>query len=169
MPHPLVLALYQDRSSATEAARRLRALGLAREDLSLVARSHQQQGELADEMEATPGAEIEDSRPASRLGEIGGHVLAAIAIVLPGIGPIVTAGPLSAELGEAAGHLAGGVAGVLRRAGFSEEEAAHWQTSIGRGALVLGAHIRQGSAEPVRALLAQTGASRVALAEWEES
>ena len=168
MPHTLVLALYQDRSTATEAAKRLRALGLPREDLSLVARSHQQEGAIAEEMEATPGAEIEDSRPASRLGEIGGHVLAAIASVLPGIGPIVSAGPLSAEFGEAAGHLAGGVAGVLRRAGLSEEEATYWQTSVGRGALMLGAHVRQGSADPVRAVLAGAGAARVALAEWEE-
>jgi hypothetical protein len=162
-----VLALFQDRPTAAEAARRLRSLGLARADLSLVARSHQVEGELADEMDATPGAEIEDSRPAARLGEIGGHVLAAIAIVLPGIGPIVTAGPLAAEFGEAAGHLAGRIAAVLRDAGLSDEQARQWQSSISHGGLLLGAHVRHGSADAVRAALLDAGAREVTVAEWE--
>lgn len=168
MPHPLVLALFQDRPGATEAARRLRALGLAREDLSLVARTHQESGTIADEIEATPGVEIEDSRVASRLGEIGGHVVAAIASVLPGIGPILSAGPLSAEFGEAAGHLAGGLASILRRAGLDKEQARFWESSVSRGALLLGAHVRHGAPEPVQATLTAAGASQVALAEWEE-
>lgn len=167
MPHPLVLALFEDKPTAAEAARRLRSLGLERADLSVVASTHQLEGALADEMDATPGVEIEDSRAAARLGEIGGHVLAAIAIVLPGIGPIVTAGPLSAEFGEAAGHLAGRIATVLHHAGLPEEQATFWQSSISRGALVLGAHVRRGSAEPIRRALVEAGATEVALAEWE--
>jgi hypothetical protein len=167
MPHPLVLALFQDTPTAAEAARRLRSLGLERDDLSLVAGTHQLQGELAEEMDATPGVEIEDSRVAARLGEIGGHVLAAIAIVLPGIGPIVSAGPLSAEFGEAAGHIAGHIATVLQSAGLPEAQAVSWQRRVARGALLLGAHVRSGDAEAVRAVLADAGAAEVAMAEWE--
>jgi len=72
MPHPLVLALFQDSSTATEAARRMHALGLSREDLSLVAGRHELEGPLAERMEATPGVDIEGSRPAGVLGGIGG-------------------------------------------------------------------------------------------------
>lgn len=167
MPHPLVLGLFQDRSKAAEAARYLRSLGLDRKDLSVVASTHQAEGELADEMGATPGVEIEDSRPASRLGEIGGHVVAAIASVLPGIGPIVSAGPLSAEFGEAAGHMAGHIATILRNAGLPEEQAARWEASVSNGVLLLGAHIRSGSAEPAQAVLREAGATDVALAVWK--
>ena len=63
--------------------------------------------------------------PAARLGELGGQVLAAIAVVMPGIGPIVAAGPLSAGLGEAAGHVAGGLASALKNAGVPAERADH--------------------------------------------
>jgi hypothetical protein len=91
--------------------------------MSVVSRNHDEAGALARELDATPGVDIEDSRPAARLGELGAHVLAAIALVLPGIGPIVSAGPLSAGLGEAAGHAAGGVASVLKGAGVPEAEA----------------------------------------------
>ncbi len=168
MPHPLVLALFQDRPAAAEAARRLRTLGFERGDISLVAGSHQSAGALAHEMDATPGVEFEDSRPATRLGEIGGHVLAAIAVVLPGIGPIVTAGPLSADLGEAAGHLAGRIASILRAAGLSPAQAASWQESVARGALLLGAHVRHGDTQAAHEALLAAGATEVAEGRWNE-
>jgi hypothetical protein len=117
MAHPLVVALYPSASAAAAAARALHAAGITRDAISVVARTHDEEGALAEQMDATPGADIEDSRPAARLGELGGQVLAAIALVLPGIGPIVTAGPLSAGLGEAAGHVAGSMASVLAGAG----------------------------------------------------
>ncbi|HEY6947501.1 MAG TPA: hypothetical protein VI297_01690 [Gemmatimonadales bacterium] len=167
MAHPLVLALFQDRPTAAEAASRLRAAGLQRGDLSVVAATHQLEGALAQELEATPGAEIEDSRPAARLGEIGGHVLAAIAVVLPGIGPIVSAGPLAADLGEAAGHVAGRIASILEDAGLSPIQAQQWESAVASGALLLGAHVRHGDAGAIRALLLQAGASDAAEASWQ--
>ena len=119
MSHPIVLALFKTPAAAAAAARALHGLGVSREHISVVARNHDQEGTLAEEMDATPGAEIEDSRRAAVLGELSGQVLAAIALVMPGIGPIVAAGPLSAGLGEAAGHVAGGVAAALSGAGVS--------------------------------------------------
>lgn len=166
MPHPLVLALFQDSSTATEAARRMHALGLSREDLSLVAGRHELEGPLAERMEATPGVDIEDSRPAGLLGEIGGYLLAAVAIVLPGVGKVVSAGPLAAEFGAWAGHAAGRLVSVLQGAGLSEEQAAQWEARIANGALMLGAHVRQGDAGPVRASLLEAGADHVVIAEW---
>ena len=98
--HPLVLALFDDPASAARAARGLRSLGLARERVSVVARSHDEEGALAEAAGASPGSEIEDSHRASRLGELSAHLLAAIALVIPGVGPIVADGPLAAGLGE---------------------------------------------------------------------
>jgi hypothetical protein len=167
MSHPLVLALFTDRALATGAAVAVRALGIERESLSIVARSHQEEGELADELGGSPGADIEDSRPAARLGELGAHVLAAIAVVLPGIGPIVSAGPLAAGLGEAAGHVAGGVASMLSRAGLDESTASVWQAQVQAGAILLGVHVSgEERAEAVRAALEESGADQVEVAAW---
>src|ERR671912_2672551 len=105
MSHPVVLALFDDAAAAAAAARDLRALGVPRERVSIVARSHDQEGVVAQQAGASPGSEIEDSRPASRLGELSAHLLAAIALVMPGIGTIVADGPLAAGLGEAAGAI----------------------------------------------------------------
>src|SRR5918999_560230 len=100
----------------------LREMGHPRERVSIVARSHDEEGAIANAGGASPGAEIEDSRAAGQLGELSAHFLAAIAIVLPGIGPIVADGPLAAGLGEAAGHLAGGIGKVLAHAGIPASE-----------------------------------------------
>ena len=164
MSHPLVLALFSSPAAAAAAARSLHAIGVTREQISVVARSHDEEGALADQMDATPGADIEDSRPAARLGELGGQVLAAIALVMPGIGPIVTAGPLSAGLGEAAGHVAGSIASVLKSGGVPEDRAEHLQREVEQGALLLGVHSAAGDIAAVRAALLAAGARDVELA-----
>jgi hypothetical protein len=168
MPHPLVLALFPSASSAAAAARALHGLGISRDQISVVARSHDEEGALAAQMDATPGADIEDSRPAARLGELGGQVLAAIALVMPGIGPIVTAGPLSAGLGEAAGHVAGSMASVLKAAGVPEPRAEHLQRQVEGGAVLLGVHSASADVAAIQAALSGAGAREVELATWSD-
>jgi hypothetical protein len=166
MPHPLVLGLYANAAAAAQGARALHALGVPRDRISVVARGHDEAGALADQMDATPGADIEDSRPAARLGELGGQVLAAIALVLPGIGPIVTAGPLSAGLGEAAGHVAGSVASTLASAGVPESDARAIEHGIEGGAVLLGVHVTRDDVPAVRDGLRGAGATHVLTANW---
>jgi hypothetical protein len=167
MSHPLVLAVFDDAAAAAAAARALHGIGITRDRISVVARNHDEAGVLARQMDATPGVDIEDSRPAAILGELGGQVLAAIALVLPGIGPIVAAGPLSAGLGEAAGHVAGSVASVLAGAGIPEERADALQRAVESGAVLIGVHISDGHVADVRSALASAGARELDVARWD--
>ena len=168
MSHPVVLALFDEAAAAAAAARELRAFGVARERVSVVARSHDEEGALARESGASPGSELEDSAAASRLGELGGHLLAAIALVMPGIGPIVADGPLAAGLGEAAGHLAGGVARTLESAGFPRPEADRWEERIRSGAFLVGAHVEEPQVDGARDLLSRTGGHEVRVGIWPD-
>jgi hypothetical protein len=168
MSHPLVLALFPSPAAAANGAREVHAIGVTRDRISVVSRNHDEAGALAEQMDATPGADIEDSRPAARLGELSGQVLAAIALVLPGIGPIVAAGPLSAGLGEAAGHVAGGVASALAGAGVSQERAEALQRAIEGGAVLIGVHAEAASVARIREALRQSGATDVDTANWSE-
>ena len=125
-------------------------------------------------MDATPGAEVEESRPAARLGELGGLVLATIAFVMPGIGPIVAIGPLSAGLGEAAGHVAGGVASMLTSAGVDADRAARLQQQVEAGAILLGVHAAErcrralsGRGERSRGA-SSAGARDIEVVNWED-
>ena len=167
MPHPLVFGLYSTPSAAAAGARALHALGVARDQISVVSRNHDEAGALAEQMDASPGADIEDSRPAARLGELGGQVLAAIALVMPGIGPIVAAGPLSADLGEAVGHAAGGLASVLASAGVPQARAGALQREVERGSVLVAVHVTSGHTPAIVEALTATGAVNVDTANWE--
>lgn len=167
MPHPLVVALFDSPAAAAAGARALHGLGIARDHISVVARNHDEEGAFAQAMDATPGADLEDSRPAAVLGELSGQVLAAIALVMPGIGPIVAAGPLSAGLGEAAGHVAGGIASVLSGAGVPEARAEALQRAVEQGAVLLGVHVGADDTAVVSDALAKSGATVVETASWD--
>jgi hypothetical protein len=168
MPHPVVLALFVDAAAAADAARRLRAMGVARERVSIVARSHDEEGRIARVAGASPGSEIEDSGPASRLGELSAHVLAAIALVMPGIGPIVADGPLAAGLGEAAGHLAGGMARTLETAGLPAAVAAQWESRIAAGDFLVGAHVQDAMVGGARTVMHDTGGREISVGTWPD-
>jgi hypothetical protein len=166
MPHPLVLGLFDDATAAAAAARALRALGLPQQQVAIVAPNHDAAGEGAEAGGASPGSELEDSRPASRLGELSAHLIAAVAMMLPGIGPIVADGPLAAGLGEAAGHVAGGLARVLERVGLSPDEAEMWQARVESGAVLVGAHTDDALAPQAADALRTNGAVRTAHGVW---
>ena len=119
-------------------------------------------------MDASPGVDIEDSRAAARLGELSGQVLAAIAVVLPGIGPIVAAGPLSAGLGEAAGHVAGGLASALKNAGVPAGHVDHIVEDIERGGVLLAVHAADIDLDKIRELLASTRPRELDVVNWEK-
>jgi hypothetical protein len=135
----------------------------------VVARDHQVEGTIADQIDASPGSEIEDSSTASRWGELSGYVLAAIAIGLPGTGAVVAAGPLAAELGEAAGHVAGDLKATLIKAGLSETDAAQWRAQIESGeAILLGAHARTVNGSDIETALARHSIGQVVYTQWED-
>lgn len=168
MSHPVVLALFGAPAAAAAAARELRELGVPRERVSIVARSHEEEGALARASGASPGSEFEDSATASRLGELSAHLLAAIALVMPGIGPIVADGPLAAGLGEAAGHLAGGVSHILEGAALARSKAEQWEARIRTGAVLVGAHVGPSQVESAREVLLRTGAYEIAVGTWPD-
>lgn len=167
------MALFSEPSSAAAAARELRALGIARERVSIVARSHDIEGSVADASDASPGSEIEDSRPASRLGELAAHLAAVVSVVIPGVGPIVADGPLAAALGEAAGHAAGDISRALEHAGLDGDEARRWEKRIEGGAFLVGAHldarVDRPPVEAARDVLLNHGGSPVAAGTWQDA
>jgi hypothetical protein len=81
----------------------------------------------------TVGAETEAGRDAWIGGAVG---LAAgvIAAVLPGIGALIVAGPLSMAIGGmSVGAAAGGIVGLLKDHGISGEEAELYAKGVKRG------------------------------------
>jgi hypothetical protein len=75
------------------------------------------------------------------LGGIGGLLVGLGALAIPGIGPVLAAGPLAAALGgvagagagAVAGGAAGGLVGALSEMGVNEEHAGYYAEGIRRG------------------------------------
>ncbi len=166
MPHPVVLALFKNRDATAAAGPALHALGIQSIAISVVARTPDEEGVLARDLDATPGSEIEDSRAASLLGELSGTVIAAVALIMPGLGQVVTAGPLGAELGEISGHLAGGLVTVLERTGVEPAKARRWHTEVEQGATLLGVHVVTDAVDRVTETLQLAGADDLEVARW---
>jgi hypothetical protein len=168
MSHPLVLGLFDSPAKATAAARQLRDLGVPHERVSIVARSHDEEGVIARASGASPGSELEDSLTASRIGALSAHFLSAMALVMPGIGPIVADGPLAAGLAEAAGHVAGGIARTLEQSGLDRVEAEQWEGQIKQGAILVGAHVGPGEVAAARQVVTGAGPARMAQVDWAD-
>lgn len=167
MSHPLVLGLFDTPSAAATAARDLRALGIPQKRVSIVASTHDEEGSVARAADATPGSELEDSRVAGRLGELSAHLLAAVAIGMPGIGPVVADGPLAAGLGEAAGHAGGGFMRTLESAGLTHAQAERCQRAVAAGGVLVAAHAGSDGAAGARETLVRAGAREVLEGTWQ--
>src|SRR5204862_7816404 len=118
---------------------------------------------------AWSGSETEGSPAASRVGMLSAHLAGVVALVIPGVRPIVADGPLSAALGESAGHMAGYVALALEHAGLESGEAARWEKRIEGGAFLVGAHVDRPPVETARDILIRNGGSPVAVGTWTDT
>lgn len=101
---------------------------------------------------------------------LGVGLLAGVAaLFVPGVGPVLAAGPLWAALGgavgaTAAGAVAGGVTGYLRDMGVSDAAASHYAHALSRGSVIVSVFMDEtAKVDEVEAVLAKYGGSELAL------
>jgi uncharacterized protein (TIGR02271 family) len=146
-----IVALYDDMDTAHQAVRALRDAGIANDRISLVAQDAG--GQYAKTLGTTTtdtGTDAGDGAATGAgvgavVGGIGGLLVGLGALAIPGLGPVLAAGPLAAAIsalvGAGAGAVAGGVAGGLLGAlvdmGVPEEEAGYYAEGVRRGGALL--------------------------------
>jgi hypothetical protein len=161
---------------AQAAVRELADSGIPRDDI----------GFMANEKHAVPSSaalnESEGSHTASSaltgagtgaaLGGVAGLALALAPLAIPGIGPILAAGPIAAALaGAGIGAVAGGLIGGLTRLGVPEDEAHYYAEGVRRGGiLVTVAADADAQAEVAVAVMKRHGAVDIdqRAAEWKK-
>ena len=92
------------------------------------------------------------------IGGIGGLILGAGALMIPGIGPIIAAGPIAAALG---GAVAGGITGGLIDWGIPAEESQHYEEEVIQGSILAIIRTDSGKVNSVAQILKQNGAKEV--------
>jgi len=128
-----IVGVFESRERAREAIEALEAEGFSEDDLSIVARQQEgQEGGGQDSGDLT--ADITQGAAwGGGLGALGGLLAGAGALAIPGIGPILAAGPLAAGL---SGAVAGGVAGGLIEMGIPEEAGQQFEEDVKQGRLL---------------------------------
>jgi hypothetical protein len=105
-------------------------------------------------------------------GAVGGTLglLAGIgALAIPGVGPLIAAGPIMATLaGVGVGGAVGGIVGALVGMGIPEYEAKRYEGRIKEGGVLLSAHCDTSEQiDRAKEILKQTGATDIASAGEE--
>jgi uncharacterized protein (TIGR02271 family) len=164
-----VVGLFNTPQEAESAIRDLQSAGIPREDISLIARNTS--GEYSGRGDETvSGTGTHDKSSVGQhvaggaiFGGIGGLLLGIAGLAIPGIGPVVAAGPIAAALttagiGAGIGAASGGIIGAIRNAGVPEEEAHLYAEGIRRGGTLVTVHTDHANASRVEEILNSHGA-----------
>lgn len=105
------------------------------------------------------------------IGGIAGLVLGLAALSIPGVGPIVAAGPLATSLGSAGlGAAAGGLLGAFKEAEIPENDAHYYAEGVRRGGAVVLVKTDDEHASEAQRILDDAGAADIEQrgAEWQK-
>jgi len=165
-----VVGVFNDFHEANSALQDLVSHGINRDDISLVANQH-----VSDQMQEAgydPTVNIgTGAGVGAAIGGAGGLLLSLAGLAVPGIGPILAAGPLVAALGGAGvGAAVGSIVGALMNLGIPEDEAGHYAESVRRGDVLVAVKTNDMQADTVRDILDQRGAVDVEdrVANWKD-
>jgi hypothetical protein len=178
-----VVGLFDTISAAQNVVQELVNAGFARSDISLLASDRR--GQYAREVGGTTESAAGEGAAA---GAVGGGVLGGLvgllvglgALAIPGIGPVIAAGPLAAALGTAGatavagagiGAATGGVLGALVGAGIPEADANFYAEGVRRGGTLVIVKATDNMANRAYDIMQRAGAADVDKrgAEWRAS
>ncbi len=152
-----IAGLFENRDQAQRAIEALKDAGFRGEDISLAMRDTSAAKDVASETGAKNTTEA-GLIGGGVLGGLAGFLVSIGALAIPGIGPIVAAGPLVATLtGGAVGAAAGGLIGALVGAGIPEEEAQVYQQGVERGNVLVTVNASSNRENDARRILQQYG------------
>jgi len=106
------------------------------------------------------------------VGGAAGLAASLIALTIPGLGPIIAAGPLVAMLsGAGAGAVAGGLIGTLTDAGVPEEHANYYAETVRRGGAIVTVKVDESRADRAAEILRKNGAIDLdeRVSRWREA
>src|SRR5687767_12566179 len=135
--------IYPDRASFERALEALRAAGFRNSDISAVLPERDQTTrDLAHEIHSkAPDGTATGATAGVAAGGVLGWLVGIGALAIPGVGPLVAAGPIVAALaGAGAAGATGGLVGGLIGAGIPEVEAKRYAGRIREGGYLISVH-----------------------------
>jgi hypothetical protein len=159
-----VFGIYPHRASFEYAFRALKTAGFRDTDISVLLQENPGTKDLATEKATkAPEGAATGAGSGAVIGGALGWLAGTGAIVFPGLGPFLVAGPIVATLaGIGAGATLGGLTGALIGLGIPEYEAKRYQGRIESGGILLSVHCDSPNwVNKAKRLLSSTGAEDI--------
>jgi hypothetical protein len=160
-----VFGIFDTRTSTERAVERLKTSGFSMADISVLMPDKEGPGEFAYEKHTkAPEGATTGASTGVVVGGTLGWLAGMGALAIPGIGPLVAAGPILAAIaGAGVGGTVGGVSGALVGLGIPEYEAKRYEGSVKGGGILLSVHCENNdSIKSAKQLLEVTGAHDIA-------
>jgi uncharacterized protein (TIGR02271 family) len=155
MNQNIVSAVFDSHSEAETAVRELRQSGVRDSALSVIARNDSGGGDYGDATTHEAKEKGEGLLKGALAGGGIGALLGIAALAIPGVGPLAAAGaiaasavPEAAAIGAGAGALAGGLSGLLKKHGVSDEDAGYYEGRINDGGVFVSVDTSDGAITP---------------------
>jgi len=171
-----LVALYNDLAVADKVVQDLKNNGFAREDLSIAAQDPSGRHGYpvtTDDVSGSEGAGF-----GAVVGGLTGLVVGLGALAVPGIGPVLAAGPLAtalggltgAAIGAGAGAITGGLTAALVHMGLPEEAADSYAEGVRRGNALVTVRAADDTVDRATAIMRQYGPVDIEArsAEWRQ-
>ncbi|MDB6015827.1 MAG: hypothetical protein JWR19_316 [Pedosphaera sp.] len=165
MPKKSVFCIATSEAQAIEIVQQLKAANFSPQDISVLLPDKQGSRDFAHVQQTKAPEGV--AAGVSAGGVLGGALgwLAGIgALAIPGVGPLIAAGPVMAALsGAAVGAAVGGITGALVGMGIPEYEAKRYEGKIKSGNILISVHSESGrEADKAREIFERAGAQDIA-------
>ncbi len=164
--HKAVFGLFNERSTLEKAIRDLKDHEFFASDISVLMSSTGETKQFALENSTkAPEASMISAISGAALGGTLGWLAGVGMLAIPGVGPLVAAGPIMAALaGTTLGGAFGGVAGALVGLGIPEYEAKRFESSINQGGILISVRVTDNTAEALaKDILNRCGATDISV------
>lgn len=157
--------IYKDRATAETAVDRLLAEGFSNQDVSVLMSDNSGSKDFATEKNTKAP---EGTTTGVGVGGVVGGTLGLLAgigaLAIPGVGPLIAAGPIMAGLaGLGIGGAVGGLVGALVGMGIPEYEAKRYEGRVKDGGILLSVHCNTSEEiSKAKDILKETGAEDIA-------
>ena len=165
MANTAVFGIYRSRDQVEMAVDRLRGAGFRPTDISVLVPENLGTKELAHEKHTkAPEGVAAGATSGAVVGGALGWLAGIGALAIPGLGPLLAAGPLLALLsGVGVGATVGGLTGALIGAGIPEYEAKRYEGLVKNGGILLSVHSDNHEwTKRAKGILEDTGAEHIA-------
>ena len=156
--------IYQDRATAEAGVDQLKSAGFSNDDVSVLMADRQGSKDFAAEKNTkAPEGAVTGVGVGGTLGGTLGLLAGIGALAIPGVGPLIAAGPIMGALaGLGVGGAVGGLVGALVGLGIPEYEAKRYEGRVKDGGILVSVHC-DSSEEVSRAkdILKATGADDI--------